>query len=238
MSSQPSTLQALEPHWVQVYAAFIKAHERLLITLLLVLFGFFGYSKAITAWEAYDKRHVALDQQKIDQQHQENVALAQQLAELKLSVDNNAKITDAKIAAMHQQTKKQQETDMTLPLPQLGERWVSLLSLPSDSIAAAPDNKMVVTESAARTTVSELERIPDLSQTVLQREAELAGCNQVRAKQDEVIAGVNNELTLEKKGRADDAKLAKAAQRKSWLRGFKWGFIGGFISGLYVGHHI
>lgn len=238
MSIQPSSLPSFEPHWVHNYAAFIKAHEKLLIVIILAIIGFYAYDKGVNAWEAYDKRHVALDQQKIDQQHQENVALAQQLAQLKLTVDNNARLADAKIAAMHQQTKKQQEIDQTLPLPQLGERWVSLLSLPPESITATTDGKLALTEPAARATVTELEKVPDLTETVFQREAELAGCNQVRAKQEQVIAGVNSELTLEKKGRADDAKLAKAKQRKSWLRGFKWGFVGGFISGLYVGHYI
>jgi len=233
------TLQQLESG-VNIWASFVKAHEKLVLILALVGLGFYGYNRGVNAWEAYDKRHVALDQQKIDQAHQENAALAQQLAALKFTVDTNARIADAKISAAHEAAKKQQATDQQLPLPDLAQRWASLLPITThpDDIVPAPDNKLVLTEFVSRATVVELERIPDLTESVVQTTAELAGCNQVRAKQDEVLAGKDKELIAEKQARVDDAKLAKVAQRKSWLRGFKVGAIVGFVAGAFLGHSV
>lgn len=229
---------SLVPAWVHTYTAFIKAHEKLLIIVAASFLTFHFYSKAINAWNAHEQRQVNLDQQKIDALHQENVTLAQQLADLKIIVDNNAKAHAVQNAASHTQTQQQQQVDQQLPLPDLGQRWATLLNLQPGAITAIPDNKLTVTEPAARTTVSALETIPDLTLTLTNTQADLAGCNQVRAKQDEALIGANNELVAEKKARVDDAKLAKAAQRKSWLRGFKWGFVGGFISGVFVGHSV
>jgi hypothetical protein len=224
MSTTPNPIATLVPSWVHNYAAFIKAHEKLLIIAAASFLTFHFYSKAINAWEAFDKRRVNIDQQKIDSQHQENATLAEQLSALKITVDTNAKLAAQQIAASHKQTQQQQLLDLQLPLPNLGQRWITLLNLQPGDITATPDNKLAVTESASHTTVNALETIPDLTLTLSKTKSELDGCNTVRSKQDETIAGVNNELVLEKKGRTDDAKLAKAAQRKAWKNGFKWGF--------------
>lgn len=224
MSTTPNPISSLTPHWVHNYAVFIKAHEKLLVIAAASLLTFHFYSKAINAWEAFDQRRVNIDQQKIDAQHQENVTLAAQLSALKITVDTNAKLAAKQIAASHKQTQQQQQVDQQLPLPDLGRRWVSLLNLQTGDITATSDNKLAVTEAAAHATVNELERIPDLTLTLSKTQSALDGCNTVRVKQDETIAGVNNELVLEKKGRTDDAKLAKAAQRKAWKNGFKWGY--------------
>jgi len=235
---QPTLFQALEPAWLTTWVKLIKAHEKLAIVIILAVLGFYGYSKGIDTWDNIDKRHVASDQAALTASHNENVILAQELATLKSQVDTQAKQLSAATAARHTATQKQQEVDKTLPLPDLGKRWTLLLALEPGDIAATTDGKLTLTEPAARATVNALETIPDLTLTVTNTQAELAGCNAVRAKQDQVIAGKDNELALEKKGRADDNKLAKVAQRKSWIKGFKWGFVTGFVSGIYVGHHI
>jgi len=242
MSTTPNPVTvpvvSLVPAWVHTYTAFIKAHENLLIILVAGFLTFHFYSKAINAWDLHEQRQVTLDQQKIDAQHQENVNLVQQLAALKLTVDNNAKLAAAQIAASHAQMKQQQQIDQQLPLPDLGQRWATLLSLGPGAITATSDGKLAATDPAARITVSALETIPDLTLTLAKTESELAGCNQIRAQEDSTLIGANNELVAEKKARIDDAKLAKAAQRKSWLRGFKWGFIGGFVTGVFTGHSL
>jgi hypothetical protein len=164
--------------------------------------------------------------------------LADQLSALKTQVDTLTITAQAAIAQSHQKTQQQQKTDAQLPLPDLANRWALLLSLQPENFTATSDNKIVVSNNAAHSTVSELEKIPDLTLTITQTNAELAGCNQVRTKQDETITGLNKQLTDEQAARKADVKEAKTAQRKSWIKGFKWGFVGGFVSGLFVGHQI
>jgi hypothetical protein len=53
-----------------------------------------------------------------------------------------------------------------------------------------------------------------------------------------VIAGLNVQLTDTNAARLADQKLAKAAQKKAWLKGFKWGAVAGFIGGIFVAHKI
>jgi hypothetical protein len=228
MSTQPNpptTLwTSIEPHWVHNYAVFIKAHEKLLAIVALAAFGFYGYSKGIDAWDRHEQRLDNIAQQNVDAAHQQNADLVKQLADLKTSVDARAKASDAQIAALRKELSDRQAIDHNLPMPELGQRWSELLSLPPGEVTPAPDNKMLLTENASHVTVNELEKVPVLVETVVQREAELAGCNQVRAKQEETIAGKDKEIVAVNDARTADAKLAKAAQKKAWKNGFKWGF--------------
>lgn len=224
MSTQPSLLQAIEPHWVHNYAVFIKAHEKLLAIVALAAFGFYGYSKGIDAWDRHEQRLDNIAQQNVDAAHKQNADLMQQLADLKVSVDARAKTSEAQIAALRKELRDRQAIDQNLPTPELGQRWSELLSLPPGEVAPAPDNKMLLTENASHVTVDELEKVPVLTETLVQREAELAGCNQVRAKQDETITGKDSEITALNDARKADAKLAAIEKKKAWKNGFKWGF--------------
>ena len=212
-------------HWV----TFIKGHERLVIIVGVGILLFHFGEKGLAAWEAHDARQANIAQQQVNSDKATNVALAQQLAELKIQVDGVTALAKQAILQKHEETKKQQQVDQNLPLPELGNRWVTLLQpdvKPTD-IQVAANNSLTVNENAARVTVKQLETIPDMLERVVQTDAELAGCNQVRQKQDETIVALNKTVDDTNKARVEDAKVAKDAQRKAGRKWFKIGFVTG-----------
>jgi hypothetical protein len=234
MSTTPTLLQTLEPQWVKTYAAFIKAHHTLFIILALAAFSFYGYSKAINAWDAHEQRLDNVAQQKVVADATTNQQLASQLVTLKANFDATQKANQAQITLLLSQLKAQQVKDAALPLPDLGSRWSVLLNLPPAAIEATPDNKLTLTSDAAHATVNALEELPVLTNQLALTTATLTGCQQVTTQQDKVIAGLNTQLMDTNTARAADQKAAKAAQKKSWLKGFKVGVIVGFVGGLFA----
>jgi hypothetical protein len=235
MSTTPPTLlQTLEPQWVKTYAAFIKAHHTLFIILALAAFAFFGYSKAISAWDAHEQRQDAVAQQKVTADATANQQLQAQLTTQKANFDAALKASQAQVTLLLTQLKVRQAQDDQLPLPDLGNRWSTLLNLPAGAITATPDNKLALTPEASHATVNALEELPVVQNELTLSAANLAGCQQVAAQQDKVIAGLNTQLTDTNAARVADQKLAKVEQKKSWLRGFKVGVIVGFFGGLFA----
>lgn len=229
-----TTTEAIIKNW----ANFIKSHEKLVIIIGLAALLFHFGEKGLTAWENHDKRIANIAQQKVDTDTIANKQLSTELAQLKLEIAAKNIQLEAQIAASKQKLIVQQKIDANLPLPELSVRWVSLLALPADSITPKPDGTISVTTDAAHTTVNEIEKVGPLTEQLLDTQSELKGCAVLSAKKDDAITGINKELTDEKAARKDDAKTAKDAQRKSWLRGFKWGAIVGFVGGVVALHKI
>jgi hypothetical protein len=224
------TIEALVKHWVD----FVKGHEKLILIIGAAALLFHFGEKGLTAWENHDKRIASIAQKKVDADTIANQALATQLAQLKLEITAKNLQLEAQITASKQKLVVQQKIDANLPLPELSARWVSLLALPADSITPKPDGTISVTTDAAHTTINEIEKIPQLTEQLLDTQSELKGCNTLSAKKDESITGLNKQLTDEQAARKDDQKLAAVKQKKAWLRGFKWGAIVGFVGGIWV----
>jgi hypothetical protein len=226
------------PQWIKSWVAFVKGHETLAVVVIAAALTFHFYSKAISAWTDHDKRVATIAQQKVDADTTANAQLTLQLEQMKAQFVAAEARSQAQIAAIVSSLQARQVQDSNLPLPELGQRWTSLLNLKEGDITATSDNKMVLTPDAAHVTVNELEKVPALTEELVQSNADLAGCKQVTTKQDEVITGLNKQLTDEQGARKADAALAKVQQKKSWIRGFKWGFIGGLVTGLFLGHGV
>ncbi len=247
-SPQPSLVSVLEPQWVKTWLSFVKGHERLLIIVLGAALAFHFYSKAINAWDAHEQRmdsvaqqQVIATQKQVDADATANKQLAAQLEQMRAQYLATQRQLEAAIAAETAALKNRTAQDNALPLPDLGIRWTTLLDLKPGDIITTYDNKLAVTAEASHTTVNELEKVPVLTQQLAQTNVELSGCKTLSTKQDSMIAGLNTQitdsnsaLTAEKNARVADAKLAKAAQRKSFVRGFKWGFAAGAAAVLAV----
>ena len=238
VSPQTSLLGMIEPSWLHKYAAFIKVHEKLLIVAGCLVAGFYFYSKGIDYLDRRDARQATAAQQVVNADVVTNQQLVGQLAQLRAQVAIDTAQQIAKIKVAQAAAAAHQAIDQNLPLPDLASRWAYLANLQPGDITPTADNKLLLTDAGARATVKQLENLPALTETIVQTDAELAGCNQVSGKKDEVIAGLNKQIADTAAARKVDAKAAKAAQRKSWLNGFKWGFVGGFVSGVFVGHAI
>lgn len=206
------------------WEAFIKAHERIiLIGIASLLIWHFG-DRAI---ETYKSNKDIAAQTQVNQQiavdHATNVQAQAQLAQMQTNFENTVAALTAKIAQKQQVTQQQQKIDAQLPLPDLSDRWESLLSLSQGSIAPQPNGTIIVTTDAAHLTVNELEKVPQLTEQVADTQTELKSCTTLSAQKDATLAGVNKELLDEVKGRAADAKVASDEKKKSFWKGTKFG---------------
>jgi cell division protein FtsB len=226
------TIETVIGHWVTI----IKAHEKLLIVAITALTLLHFGDKA---YDAYGKHLVAQQSAtnaQITQLEKNNAEIATKLAELKASVDAQAKVDDAKIAAAKKTIIVQQQADAALPLPDLSKRWEDMLKLSPGSILPQSNGTVAVTTDAAHSTVNELEKVGPLQDQLVATQDKFNGCTQVRSQQETQIAGLNSDIALEKKGRAEDAKVAKHNEHKAWMKGFKWGAVVGFVGGVVTLH--
>jgi len=253
--TEAATSTTLIPVWitnaeagVKHWAAFIKAHEKILVIGLSAFLLFHFGSKAITAYDnhiqrvdkiasqaAISKEKAAEAQVEIDKAN--NAALTQQLAQLKATLQSNNSARIVKIKKAQTDTQAQIIKDNTLPMTDLAERWSTLLTLPPKEVTAANDG-INVSQKAAQATVAQLETIPT---TALENQAQAATIQDqsaVISKQDILIAGLDKQiadggttLAAEKASHATDVKALKSeigvAKRKYFLKGFKWGFVTG-----------
>lgn len=220
------TIETFIGHWVTI----IKAHERLLFAVIATLLLWHFGNKAYDAYGLHLHTITNADNAHIAQIESNNAQIQAKLDQLKATVDANAKIDDAKIAAAKQKLIVVQKVDAALPLPELSKHWEDMLTLPTGSITPQPNGTVAVTTDAAHSTVSELEKVPALTDQLSATQDKLNGCTTVVAQQTTLVAGLKDDITAEKKGRSDDAKQAKHDQRTSYLRGFKHGVITGIVA--------
>lgn len=241
MTDTPANPTSLTPNWIlnteaiiKHWATFIKAHEKLVLIIGVGALLFHFGEKGLNAWENHDKRVATIAQQKVDADTTANKALSEELANLKLEIAAKNLQLEAQITASKQKLIVQQKIDSNLPLPDLSARWESLLALSPGSVTSQPNGTVVVSGDGAHTTVNEIEKVPQLTEQLLDTQNELKGCAVLSAKKDDAITGLNKQLTDEQAARKDDQKLAAVKQKKAWLRGFKWGAIVGFVGGIWV----
>jgi hypothetical protein len=228
MATTPTiTATSLHPitHWINL----IKAHEKLIITIILALLLWHYGDKIYDAYGKHLDAQVKTDNAQIAQIEKQNEQNAATLQQLTATVAAQAKIDDAKIAAAKQTIIVKQQADAALPLPELSKHWADMLSLQPSAITPQPNGTVAVTTDAAHATVNELEKIQPLTDQLAATQDQLKGCTTVSAQKDTTIAGLNTAVADEKKGRADDAKQAKHDIRHAYLRGLKHGIIIGVV---------
>lgn len=228
------TTSTLIPGWISSWVAFVKGHEKLLLIFAsaLVLWHY-----ANTIQKYFDDKRIAQQSQtnqQITQVETQNQALLQQLAVMQQNFNTTVQTLNAKIDAQKQTVIIQQKKDDAMPPVELSARWSELIKAPAGNIEPESNGNIGVSVDAAHTTVNQLEQIPQLEEQVLDQNTELTACTELSAKKDDTINGLKNDVALEKKGRIEDAKVAKINQRKSWRKGFKWGFFTGFFGGFFV----
>jgi hypothetical protein len=227
MATQPTVIATSTHPIISHWVTLIKAHEKLLLALIISGVLWHYGDKAYDAYSNHLKAEQSATNAQIAQVDKNNLALQVQIAQLKASVDAKAKIDDAKIAASKQKLVVVQQADAALPLPLLSSHWEDMLKLSPGSITPQTNGTVAVTTDAAHTTVAELEKIPALTDQLAATQDKLTGCTAVRAQLDTQITGLNTSLTLEKTGRAEDAKVAKTQIHKALWKGRKQGFVAG-----------
>lgn len=228
------TIETIIGHWV----TFIKAHEKLLLALLIAFVAVHYGDKAYDAYGQYLKSKVSVDDTKIATLQAQNDSNAKMLAAMIADVDARVKADEDKIAKAKTTIIVQQQKNNTMAPPELYTHWQSDLALPEGSIKPQEDGSALVSLDAAHATINEIDKVAPLTDQLTATQDELKGCTDIRTAQSVQIDGLTSQITAEKKGRTDDAQLAKQQQKKSWIRGFKVGVVVGFLGGLFTGHRI
>ena len=230
------TLQTLETvirHWVTL----IKAHEKLLLAIIVAFTLIHFGDKAYDAYGNHLKAVTTADNAQIASIEKQNADTQAKLDSLKATVDANSKLDDAKIAKAKQTIIVKEKEVAALPLPELSKEWQSLIAQPEGSITPQTNGTITVTTDAAHTTVSELEKVGPLTEELAATEDKFNGCVDVRKQQDVQIAGLNTDITAEKKARVDDAKQAKHDIHHAYFKGLKHGIIIGVAGTLIAVFH-
>jgi len=183
---------------------------------------------ALSAQVAQDKQIVA---QMAAQSAADQVRYQQMLETLQRQ---NAALA-ATIASDNALLKRLQEKDELLPLPDLGTRWTQLVPLQPADLSVV-NNQITISESGARATVIELERVPILTDQ-LQKQEQIANNNQtlltqaqtVINSQGKQITGLNTLVTDSDKKCQAQVAMVKDDTRKSKRNWFIAGNVIGFI---------
>jgi hypothetical protein len=226
-------------------SAYLKAHERLLIVLVLVVLSWFALGKVQSVIAAHDNANLAQAKVVAQVQQEKNDALAKQIAQDKadytaLSVQVQAR--DAQLvqlqATLVTALAKQQAVDRTLPPTELVAKWNTLV--PQAGATVTPSG-VALPSAGATATVVELENVPFLT-------SELSIANEKLANADKLVAAEGTQIIdltasvagLQAKS-VDDAKVCaaqvatvKAEARRSKRRWFIVGYVAGFISRQYI----
>lgn len=220
------------------YIEFLKAHEKIVIAVLLILSVLYGYNKylnhsAQTAHDANIMAQVELKQRQAENARQaELVVLAMQnMREVSSKVDTESKKIDAALATHRETVVEQQRQDTIAPLPELAARWNTLLNT-NGAVAQGPS--IVTDEPTSRATVQNLELIPLLNDEVAGANKKLDGekekntaCQQANTALQTRVDGLNKEVIDTNTACTSAVKEVKADARKSKRN---W-----FVRGLVVG---
>jgi hypothetical protein len=244
-------------------STFLKNHERLILGLVLVGAGFFGYTKWVNFQEGVAQRKADATQAALNAQVQANTALA---AASKQAADQSAaaiaqyqQMVTAltaqnqqlanQIAQRNQGLEVQKGKNASLDAAGVASRIDVLENLPLGSVAPLGDG-VSLNHDAAHQVLDDLESVPvlnqnlkDETQTVANKDTQIKGLQDIVAKQQTQIDDLTKQLAgaalALKDSEANTVKqvdLQKQKDRKSKIAWFKGGVVVGFVAGLFVGH--
>jgi hypothetical protein len=245
---------------VSVTESWIKTHERILIVALVLAVGAFGLNKYFDYSAAKsDARAVAAETVAADAKAnaaKEAVTAAQTQAQYTALVQalaaQNASLA-ASIATRNTGLQQTQAKTGQMTPTELTATWQSLLpgklaGKITQSSVKEPDgtNTQVFTVDLgpAVETVNALEEIPVL-QANLADETKVAQNYLQEVQKSDVLAndlstqvtGLQTQIVANDNSCKAQIVAVKADARKGKIKAFKWGFITGFVSGLFAGHN-
>jgi hypothetical protein len=223
------------------YITFIKSHEKILGMVLITAVIFGSWSHIETIIQRHDASHEVQAQIVATAQAQKNAAIAAQVAVDKQAFDAlQAKVTAQNAALVQANTAltaaltKQQKTDAGLPLPDLANRWLTLV--PEAKPTVTVDGGVFLGTSGAIATVQQLEQVPVLQTELTNEQTLVTNGNALTVAQTKQVTDLTAEVSGLKLKAVDDKnvcnadiKVLKDAASKSKRRWFLVGLITGFL---------
>lgn len=213
------------------YITWFKAHEKLVFVLIGAFLVFHFYGSALDAWVHHDERLATIEQQKVTADHTTNESNQKEIDALKSNLASQAATIDALIKSRTAAVKVQQTKNDTMTNSELAARFIQVLSLKPEAVTTVPSSDHLdLTSEAAHVAVNALEELPGCKATLIDLSNETQAQSLLISKQETQIDGLGVELVDEKKSHVADVNLEKAKGKRSWLRGFKWGFVVGAVT--------
>lgn len=206
---------------------FLKAHERLIIAVLLITFLYATASKVLKSWDAHDSRQVAQAQSEANARASQTSHDSQSLA----AAEAQASAINAAMSRLIAQNNallseiKQKDADLSAQqaATKLGGAATDIgnVSLPLD---------------AARIDAAALDMLPVVQASLTDTQKQLVAETSIVASQAIVITDLNAQIGAD--GKVCQAEIAdlKVKVRRAFLKGFKFGAIAGLIGGVFAGH--
>ena len=243
---------------------FLKDHEKLLVTVVIIVGLLWGTSSVLNQWEKHDQKKLDQLQSQLDDAKKAVAQSNQYVAEVRAQAVADKAASAQMVAAMAAQnaslanaiknrdaaTTHQQQIDLHASIPELGKRLMSLVPEvnPAD-IKVSPDAKTAtIGQDTAGKVVAQLELVPALQQDLKDSQQQTknveASLTQVEkyngtleklvAAQDKTIALQQKQIEIADKTCDQRVTVEKDKGRKSFVKGLKIGAILGVIGGGVV----
>jgi hypothetical protein len=232
------------------YLTFFKAHERLLIILLVLGFGTHLYSKYLDSESAKKDQQLAVLTQTLNESKSQASAAALQAdsaaAAFQKALDTvqaqNSLLAASNARSQAALAQHQTADRTTLALPEVIQRWQSLVVLQPNDLSQTSSGT-VISENGVRATVAQLEAVPTLT-SQLADEVQIAANDQSLLTQQTTVttalqsqvSALNVELADQSKQCTAQVAAEKIKTKRAFIRGFRIGAVVGFIGGLFTGH--
>jgi hypothetical protein len=221
----------------KVAVSWLKQHERIVLTALVLLFGAWIGGKWINARAANDDVQAKIALQQLDEQKAKDTqaaaqvtALTAQYQQLVITVSQENAALTALIKQRDTATQQQQVTDQHMTPPQLATRWATLVTAqPTDITATA--SGIEVTNTVALDTVEQLELVPTLQMDlkneitmVDSKQQEVDSANVLNKSLTDQVTGLKSTVAADDVACKAEVASAKAGATKSKSKWFKIGF--------------
>jgi hypothetical protein len=213
------------------YLSLLKAHEKLLIFVALVLFGLHLYGSGLNAWVEHEKRQddVALETAKTSAA--KYVEVQQQLSDVQKQASIDRANLNAAMATRAVDTQKQKEADDKLAGQELAARLQALLVVnPGDVTWSAIQGDLVFTENAGHKVADVVDDNKKLQADAQDLKQIISSDQTVIVKQTDTIVSANVALADEKNAHQKDVDLLKAQSHGQYMKGLKHGVVIGLAA--------
>lgn len=230
---------------------WFKAHERLVLLLVTLAVGAYGYNKYLDYRVSYDKTQATIANQQAQTAAQQFTAsnqqtqlLVTQLAALQQQIVEQNRRIDQQMQQRAQQTQQQKKTDDQAAPAELAVRIQKLLGVGTIKVETSGSSLSDTLQYSLDAAHADADNLEDLQQArldVKDLNTKLVSCQNVTDKQQDTITHQQqtikkgeDALTTEKNAHEKDVTSLNQQKKKAWLNGFKWGAIAGFVGGLFV----
>lgn len=239
-SAAPVATTVASPSAITTAETWLQKHEKIIIVFLVLVSATWLGNKWLDISANHAKAKAEVTTQTLNTQTATDKVVASQAQQLavqyrtlaaKLSAQN-AKLA-ANISKRDAAVVKQQVDDQTMPVTDLATHWASLAGFDPSEIVTGPTT-VSVTDAAARQTVEQLEKVPEMTANLKDETAVADNRQQEIDKADLLVGGLNSQVSAlnltvtdtQKACKADTALLKADARKKSR----NW-----FVRGLIVG---